>query len=79
VSVARLLTAKASAPYDAETAVERLLTRVRQQVGAARVVVWVYEATTETVVAHRQSVSAQTTPGSGPLVLHHAVPVAGSP
>jgi diguanylate cyclase (GGDEF)-like protein len=79
VSVARLLTASASTPYDAETAVERLLTRVRQQVGASRVVVWVYEATTETVVAYRQSVSAQTTPGSGPLVLHHAMPVAGSP
>jgi hypothetical protein len=79
VSVARLLSASASTPYDAEAAVERLLTRLRQQVGASRVAVWVHEATTGTVVPYRQSVSAETAPGSGPLVLHQAMPVAGSP
>jgi diguanylate cyclase (GGDEF)-like protein len=46
-----------ASPYDAQTAVETLLRRLRTSAGATRVSVWVHESSTEMVVPYRQSVA----------------------
>jgi hypothetical protein len=46
-----------SSPYDAQAAMEHILARMRASAGATRVSVWVYEATTETVVPFLQAVA----------------------
>ncbi|MFD2092045.1 bifunctional diguanylate cyclase/phosphodiesterase [Blastococcus deserti] len=43
-------------PYDAEAAVEQMLSRLRASAGATRVSVWVHEASTRMAVPYRQSV-----------------------
>jgi transcriptional regulator with GAF, ATPase, and Fis domain len=54
-----------ASPYDAEAAVESLLTRLRAQAGATRVSIWVHEASTGVVVPFRSAV-ADTSQSTGP-------------
>ncbi|TFV68268.1 UNVERIFIED_ORG: EAL domain-containing protein [Bacillus sp. AZ43] len=53
-------------PYDAQSALESQLARLRASAGATRVSVWVHEASTEMIVPFRQSVAdpAETDVGS---------------
>ncbi|HEV7189565.1 MAG TPA: EAL domain-containing protein [Blastococcus sp.] len=49
-------------PFDAQTALETLLGRLRASSGATRAALWVYESSTDSVVAFRSAVAATAEP-----------------
>src|SRR4051812_1822669 len=67
-----------ASPYDAQTAVEHQLSRLRAAAGATRVSVWVHEASTEMAVPYRQSVADSSDAAAGPQ-LRTAVMLSRSP
>ncbi|MGZ4506932.1 MAG: bifunctional diguanylate cyclase/phosphodiesterase [Blastococcus sp.] len=68
-----------ASPYDAQTAVEQLLARLRAAAGATRVAVWVHEGTTEILVPYRQSVCGGDHPDAEPQRQRTAIPLSTSP
>jgi diguanylate cyclase (GGDEF)-like protein len=65
-------------PYDAQSAVETQLARLRASSGATRVSVWVYEASTDVAVPYRQSVAGSGDTAAAPR-LRTAITLSRSP
>src|SRR3954469_11207652 len=67
-----------AAHYDAQTALDHHLARLRSTLGASRVSVWVHEATTGTAAPYRQSVCPGADVAEVPA-LKNPIPVSRSP
>ena len=57
-----------ASPYDAQAALDHLLTRLRVALGASRVSVWVHEETTGTAAPYRESACPGTDVADNPLL-----------